>query len=280
MRRALTTWVAIGASCLALICSVHSAASQEGTQLKIGFWNIRDLSTASRNSSELDQIATVAHAIDCLAICELNDGTVLDTLKANLQTGAKIGNTPNTAERYGFLYRSDKLKVSGIPHVLPELSYLVPGEAQPRKLDREPFVCSFATLDGRFDFTMIVVHITWGAKAACRIGEIKVLINYFEQVKAESSTDNNVLLCGDFNRNVDDSASLGVLLSSIPTLTPEEKARVEIDAIVTASGWVVSDYKELNPSAVRGIDFQQVALQADNLGTDPIRPAAAKEIDL
>jgi hypothetical protein len=75
MRRALKTWVAIGGSCLALICSVHSAASQEGTQLKIGFWNIRDLSTASRNSSELDQIATVAHAIDCLAICKLNDGT-------------------------------------------------------------------------------------------------------------------------------------------------------------------------------------------------------------
>src|SRR5206468_3631524 len=118
----------------------------------------------------------VAHAIDCLAICELNDGSVLDTLKGKLksqggnwervQTSAKIGNTPSTAERYGFLYRSDKLEVRGTPHVLPELSYLVPGEAQPRKFDREPFVCSFATLDGRFDFTMIVVHITWGSKAA------------------------------------------------------------------------------------------------------------------
>ena len=98
MRRALTTWVAIGASCLELNCSVHSAASQEGTQLKIGFWNIRDLSTASRNSSELDPIATVAHAIGCLAICALNDGTVLDKLNAKLPTDAKIGNTPNTAE--------------------------------------------------------------------------------------------------------------------------------------------------------------------------------------
>jgi len=44
---------------------------------------------------------------------------------------------------------------------------------------------------------------------------------------------------------------------------------VEIDAKVTASGWGVSDNQELNPSAVRGIDFEPVALQADNPGTDP-----------
>ena len=52
-------------------------------------------------------------------------------------------------------------------------------------------------------------------------------------------------------------------------MTPVEKAFVEIDAKVTASGWGVSDNKELNPSAVRGIDFEPVALQADNLSTDP-----------
>jgi len=63
-------------------------------------------------------------------------------------------------------------------------------------------------------------------------------------------------------------------------MTPEVKARLEIDAMFTAPGWVVSDYKEPGPSAVRGIDFQQIALQADNLGTDRIRPAVAKEISL
>lgn len=63
-------------------------------------------------------------------------------------------------------------------------------------------------------------------------------------------------------------------------MTPEEKARVDIDAMVTASGWVVSDYKELSLSAVRGIDFQPVALQEDNPCTDPIRPAVAKAINL
>src|SRR2546427_12585418 len=44
-------------SCVALVISAHSASSQAGTKLKIGFWKIRDLSTASRDSSELEQIA-------------------------------------------------------------------------------------------------------------------------------------------------------------------------------------------------------------------------------
>ena len=52
-------------------------------------------------------------------------------------------------------------------------------------------------------------------------------------------------------------------------MTPGEKARVEIDAMVTAPGWAVSDYKEPSPSAVRGIDFQQNAWQSYNPGTDP-----------
>ena len=45
-------------------------------------------------------------------------------------------------------------------------------------------------------------------------------------------------------------------VSSVSSDDPEERARVEIDAMVTAPGWVVSDYTELNPSAGRGIDFR------------------------
>lgn len=219
-----------------LIFNLPAAPSQAGSEIRIGFWNIRDLSSASRNSSELEHIATVAHGIDCLAICELNDGTVLTKLKNKLaaqggtwkrvQTSEKIGNTPSTAERYGFLFRSDKLKVRGTPHVLPQLTYTASGESQTRTFDREPFVCSFTTLDERFDFTVFVVHVTWGTRVAYRIGEIQTLATYFNQVQGESSTENDVILCGDFNRNVNDAQSLGVLLSSIPTLIDTTEAGV------------------------------------------------------
>lgn len=226
-RSCLTLFALLWAHSFVFIFSLHAATNQTGQLLRIGFWNVRDLSTASRNSSELAQIATIAHSLDCLAVCELNDGTVLGSLKSKLkslggkwsyvQTSTKVGNTPSTSERYGFLYRSDKLRVKGIPHVLPQLTYTVTGEA-PRNFDREPYTATFKTLDGRFDFTIIVVHITWGTKTAYRIGEIKTLTNYFNMVQAENTTDNDVILCGDFNRNVDDAASLGVLMTSIPSM--------------------------------------------------------------
>ncbi len=34
-------------------------------------------------------------------------------------------------------------------------------------------------------------------------------------------------------------------------MTPEEKARQQIDAMLTASGWVIQDYKALNLGAAR-----------------------------
>lgn len=230
--------------CASIVCFVvwfitsasHAAESQAGQQLRIGFWNIRDLSISSRDSSELDQIASIAHSFDCLAICELNDGSALDKLKTKLkarggtwgrvQTAAKVGNTTSTAERYGFLYRSDKLTVRGTPRVMPELSYPVAGETAFRTFDREPFASSFKTLDGRFDFTVIVVHITWGSRAAYRIGEVKTLTNYFNLVQIGSATDDDVILCGDFNRNVGDAASLGAMLASVPSLIDTSDANV------------------------------------------------------
>jgi type I restriction enzyme R subunit len=45
-------------------------------------------------------------------------------------------------------------------------------------------------------------------------------------------------------------------------MTPEEKARQQIDAMLIASGWVVQDYKAFNPSAARGIALREVPLQS------------------
>ncbi len=39
---------------------------------------------------------------------------------------------------------------------------------------------------------------------------------------------------------------------SVAYLTPEAKARVEIDRMLTAAGWVVQDYARVNLSAARG----------------------------
>lgn len=204
-------------------------------ELTIGFWNIRDFSyddpattqkEGSRDPSELATIARIAHAFDCFAVCELNDTAVLPELCKALaqlggqwqsaQTPEKSGNTPASAEYYGFVYRSDRLKIRAPPRILPKSTYTPPGEA-PREFDREPATCSFATLDGRLDFTLIAVHITWGTKVEYRKSEIRLLKDYFVQIRDEDPSDNDIILMGDFNRDVGDPGSLTELLT-IPTM--------------------------------------------------------------
>jgi endonuclease/exonuclease/phosphatase family metal-dependent hydrolase len=229
----------IGVAFLLCCCWGFGAPSQAGDQIKIGFWDIRDFSAASRDATELGQIAKVAHDIDCLAIAELNDGTVLGKLKSKLkqeggkwkyvQTSAKVGNTPSTSEQYGFVYRPDKLKRWGTPRVLDEITYSVANEAN-RRFDREPFVCSFRTLDNRFDFTVIAVHCTWGKKAAYREGEVRALKEYFTQVQDHGTGDDDVILCGDFNQNVGDPDSIGHLLTisgMVDTTDPNTPTKID-----------------------------------------------------
>jgi type I restriction enzyme R subunit len=44
-------------------------------------------------------------------------------------------------------------------------------------------------------------------------------------------------------------------------MTPEEKARIDIDAQLTACGWILQDYKALNLSAAPGIAVREVPLK-------------------
>ncbi len=201
-------------------------------EIVVGFWNIRDFSAASRNRDELALIARAAHRIDCLAICELNDTQVLGSFARELaalggewegiQTTSKTGNTPGSSEYYGFVFRSDKLRIRAPPRILPERTYSVPGEPGVHRFDRDPASCSFATHDGHLDFTLVVVHVTWGSKVAYRKAEIRALRDYFRQVQDEDPGDQDVLLGGDFNRDVGDEsfAELLAIPSMLDTTDP------------------------------------------------------------
>jgi type I restriction enzyme R subunit len=46
----------------------------------------------------------------------------------------------------------------------------------------------------------------------------------------------------------------------MPELPPEQKARQQIDAQLSACGWVVQDFKSVDFSAGRGIALREVPL--------------------
>ena len=45
-------------------------------------------------------------------------------------------------------------------------------------------------------------------------------------------------------------------------LLPEQKARVRIDAMLVAAGWVVQDYRRVDFSAARGVALREVPTEA------------------
>jgi type I restriction enzyme R subunit len=45
-------------------------------------------------------------------------------------------------------------------------------------------------------------------------------------------------------------------------MNPEQQSRLQIDAMLAASGWIVQDYKAFNPSAGRGIALREVPLKS------------------
>jgi type I restriction enzyme R subunit len=48
----------------------------------------------------------------------------------------------------------------------------------------------------------------------------------------------------------------------MPDLPPEQRARQQIDAQLTACGWVIQDYKSMNLGAARGIALRNVPLKS------------------
>ena len=48
----------------------------------------------------------------------------------------------------------------------------------------------------------------------------------------------------------------------MPNLTPEQRAREQIDAQLGACGWVVQDYRQFNPAAGRGIAVREAPLKS------------------
>ncbi len=184
--------------------ALAAPVSQTGSELQIAFWNIRDFSTTTDRSADFPKIALVLHTNDCVAIAELNEKAALTKLVAELKklggkwdyasTFSKSGNTPHSKEYYGFVFRSDKLWKQTSVRVLKEQKLAIPGVAAPYRFDREPAVCKFATLDGRLDFTMMVVHITWGDAEKYRQAEVCALTNYFKTVQNGDPKEIDVIL--------------------------------------------------------------------------------------
>jgi endonuclease/exonuclease/phosphatase family metal-dependent hydrolase len=179
---------------------------------RLAFWNVRDLSLASRDDTELSLIADVIEDYALVAIAEISDDSVLAELEEILdrrgdawaiELSERIGDSSGSAEHYGFIWREQHVSLvesRALDEVLTE-----DGE----RFDREPFLGVFELRATGWRFALVNVHVTWGAGEEARIGEVRALLQYYEPLAEEFQ---DVIIAGDLNRNAGDEEGIGWLL--------------------------------------------------------------------
>lgn len=208
-----------GVTCPAATQGVTGQVSRR-SELKLAAWNIRIFSDNSRDDTELHKIAQTLIDYDFIAISELRDEKVLKRVQRILsELGAEYGylisepvgrvGSPHK-ERYAFLY------YKGLVSVVKD------GELYPDAADgeddfiRDPYWATFRA--GKFDFSVIAVHVVWGDSVAGRRAEVMELAEVYQYVQKANGAEDDVLLVGDFNREPDDTMAYSKLMA-LPSMT-------------------------------------------------------------
>jgi len=122
-------------------------------------------------------------------------------------------------ERYAVFFRTDRVQL---------LSATVWNDAGD-VFEREPQIVRLRQIDTGADFTFINWHTVFGTTAA-REAEIRAIASVFNSVQAGSSTDQDVILLGDHNRD-----ATSPWWSNLTSLSP-------------SVGWKVNDQTSINAS--------------------------------
>ena len=155
-----------------------------------------------------------------IAISELRDEKVLKRIQRILsESGAEYGylisepvgreGSPHK-ERYAFLY------YKGLVSVIKKGTFYPDAADGKDDFIRDPYWATFRA--GRFDFSVVVVHVIWGKSVGVRKAEVKALGDVYQYVQAANGSEEDVILVGDFNRNPTDAEAYSNIMS-IPSMT-------------------------------------------------------------
>ncbi len=190
------------------------------SEVKLAAWNIRMLSDSSRNDVELRQIASILIDYDLIAISEVHDETVLKRIQRILsERGAEYGYLISDPigrqgsfyrERYAFLY------YKGLVSVVQEGAFYPDAADGEDDFVYDPYWATFRA--GKFDFSVIVVHVLWGDTIGGRQAEVMELAEVYKFVDRANGAEDDILLLGDFNREPDDTKAYSNLMA-LPSMT-------------------------------------------------------------
>lgn len=234
----------LAVSFLFVLLFVHPATA-ESNFIEVASWNIRNLSDSSRSDAELGIISLIIFRYDFVAIQEVRTNDIAlqriqKILKDDFQADYEIDVSDpvgTTAERYAFIWRTDKITKTGDGWFFDDTQ---------DDFTKEPYCAPFQS--GSFDWNMCTVHIKFGRSEADRRPEIQKLDDVYRAVKSRGN-ERDILICGDFNFDPEDTGwselknedGMSHAISSPHTTTIEDKSLYDNCWWPVASSEVVGD---------------------------------------
>lgn len=182
-------------------------------KIRVGAFNIQVFGVSKASKPEvMDTLAKIIRTYDVVAVQEIRDKsqTALPELVELVNTDGsqysyivseRLGRT-SSKEQYAYVYDNNSVRPVG-----EGLTYPEPEETDP--FHRNPYIASFETLGGDFDFTLITVH-TDPDDANVEINALADVAAYAREIFPE---EDDFIVLGDFNADgsyfdEDESSSL------------------------------------------------------------------------
>ncbi|MCB2155122.1 endonuclease/exonuclease/phosphatase family protein [bacterium] len=125
-------------------------------------------------------------------------------------------------ERYAVVYRTDRVSI------LSQYVWSDSGD----KFEREPQIVKLRHKNTGADYTFINWHCIWGTTTQ-RKAEINAIADVFKSIQNASSSDQDVILLGDFNRNA--TSSYFSRLKSTSVISPQVSYKVNSNTTINSS---------------------------------------------
>ena len=223
-----------------LLIAVGTIAADQS--VIIASWNVENLGA----NTGVQEQAEIIRQFDIVALQEIEKIEGLDNLLARVETitgfdweyvvSPSVGNG-RAAEFYAFIFRTDRVAyVKDSKGTYPE--------PMQDDFSREPFFATFRA--GKFDFTLITVHVTWGRLPSLRTAECQRLQSVWCYVQNLNPKESDLILLGDFNRDRPTHSAFDQLwqMGIRPVLT-EAGTRTTFGRTATGGSWY--DHIWINP---------------------------------
>lgn len=238
MKRLLTFGAAFAVATLLAI------DANAGTYLRVQSWNARHMGWSGETDwsgyaaqiwNDFGSTASAANGCDLVALQEVMYDTSITSLISALNsisgvtwaatTTAAIGRT-SYKERYSIVYRTDRVSLLS-SYVWSDTSDL---------FEREPQVARFRVTSTGADVTFINWHTIFGTTAE-RQAEIADMAIVFADVQSDTTSDQDVILLGDHNRE-----ATSPWWSDLTSLSPAVSYKVNDQTTINSSCAYASSY--------------------------------------